>query len=126
MSASYPRIADYFTSWVDLQELVKDVAHPKLSPSMRDSLMALGFGSCGKDIGSTQKKHSAGKDTLHIAAILDGLSLRDADDDVLPLTFTPGRKSSRSRARGKDKATGKLFNKHDAPAARIFPVYYQS
>lgn len=70
MSASYSRIADYFTSWVDLQELVKDAAQLRLSPSMRDSLMALGFGSSYPDIGTPQTKHSAAMDTLRIAAIL--------------------------------------------------------
>lgn len=111
LSKSYPKIADCFASWVDLQELVKDAAQlGSTSPSLRDSLTALGFGSIRTDTGSIWKKHSAAKDTLRSAAVLLNLSLRDADQGVLPLTFTWRRKWSTAKARQQYRGTGKLFN----------------
>ncbi|KAM3506700.1 hypothetical protein MY11210_007437 [Beauveria gryllotalpidicola] len=87
LSASYPKIADCFTSWVDLQELVKEAAQLDKSPSLRDSLTALGFGIVSTDVGSRWKKHSAGKDTVRIAAVLASLSLRGTEQEALPITF---------------------------------------
>lgn len=111
LAKSYPKIADCFTSWVDLQELVKDAAQlGSTSPSLRDSLTALGFGSIRADAGSIWKKHSAAKDTLRIAAVLLNLSLRDADEGVLPVTFTWRRKWSAAKAAQQYRSTGKLFN----------------
>ncbi|OAR00811.1 hypothetical protein LLEC1_04204 [Akanthomyces lecanii] len=110
LAKSFSKIAECFASWVDLQELVKDAAQlGSTSPSLRDSLTALGFGSIRTDTGSIWKKHSAAKDTLRIAAVLLGLSLRDADQGVLPLTFTWRRKWSTAKARQQYRGTGKLF-----------------
>ncbi|KAF1735368.1 hypothetical protein CRV24_004291 [Beauveria bassiana] len=121
LSASYPKIADCFTSWVDLQELVKEAAQLDKSPSLRDSLTALGFGIVSTDVGSLWKKHSAGKDTVRIAAVLASLSLRGAEQEVLPITFTWHRKWSPAKQYMKYRGTGKLFKNGPPKPAELFP-----
>lgn len=121
LSTSYPKIADCFTSWVDLQELVKEAAQLDKSPSLRDSLTALGFGTASTDVGSLWKKHSAGKDTVRIAAVLASLSLRGAEQEVLPITFTWRRKWSPTKQHMQYRRTGKLFKNGPPKPAELFP-----
>ncbi|EGX89246.1 hypothetical protein CCM_07498 [Cordyceps militaris CM01] len=121
LSASYPKIADCFTSWVDLQELVKEAAQLDKAPSLRDSLTALGFGSVSTDVGSVWKKHSAGKDTVRIAAVLASLSLRGAEQEVLPMTFTWRRKWSPAKQHMQYRGTGKLFKNGPPQPTELFP-----
>ncbi|KAM3509816.1 hypothetical protein MY10362_000367 [Beauveria mimosiformis] len=121
LSASYPKIADCFTSWVDLQELIKEAAQLDKCPSLRDSLTALGFGIVSTDVGSLWKKHSAGKDTVRIAAVLASLSLRGAEQEVLPITFTWHRKWSTAKQHMKYRGTGKLFKNGPPKPAELFP-----
>ncbi|KAM3429063.1 hypothetical protein NHJ13734_008328 [Beauveria thailandica] len=121
LSACYPKIADCFTSWLDLQELVKEAAQLDKSPSLRDSLTALGFGTVSTDVGSLWKKHSAGKDTVRIAAVLVSLSLREAEQQVLPITFTWRRKWSPAKQHMQYRGTGKLFKNGPPKPAELFP-----
>lgn len=92
LSTPYPKVTNCFTYWVDLQQLVKEAARLDKPPSLRDSLTALGFGIVSTDVGSVWKKHSAGKDTVRTAAVLASMSLRGAEQEVLPVTFTWCRK----------------------------------
>ncbi|KAK2616460.1 hypothetical protein QQS21_000702 [Conoideocrella luteorostrata] len=110
ISTSYPLITEYFTSWVDLQELVKDISQADRAPTMRDSLIALGFGDDRHAIGSIHKKHSSGMDTLRMTALLVGL-LFYQNDAPLNIQFTNRRKWSPGKAHGRYMGTGKFFHK---------------
>lgn len=123
LSSFYPKVLDCFSSWVDLQELVKDIAQlgKAENPSMRDSLTALGFGSVSTDVGSIWKKHTAAKDTIRIAALLASLSQRSIDQSVLPLNFTYRRKWAPRRGNARYNGTTKLFHNQRPKPLEMFP-----
>ncbi len=79
------------------------------------------FWTVGTDVGSRWKKHSAGKDTVRIAAVLASLSLRGAEQEALPITFTWRRKWSPGRRHGQYRSTGRLFNNGQPTPAELFP-----
>ncbi|KAI0890254.1 uncharacterized protein GGS22DRAFT_194397 [Annulohypoxylon maeteangense] len=65
------QITQYFTSWIDLQEIMTEISNTK-SPGMKASLLTFGFFS--KDLTTRGKwDHSAGNDAVHELAILVNL-----------------------------------------------------
>lgn len=93
-----PDITRYITSWVDVQELVKDISSlPHRQPGMRDLLLAFGLGNDSQTILSIYAKHSAGADVLRILVLLANL-LAFPQDTTLQVNQVSLRKFSRSRA----------------------------
>ncbi|KAI6086896.1 hypothetical protein F4821DRAFT_269680 [Hypoxylon rubiginosum] len=62
-------ITQYISSWVDLQELAADISNTP-SPSMRDTLLALGFVSDGLCVRNKGYQHCAGNDAVRELAVL--------------------------------------------------------
>lgn len=92
MSSTYLGITEHVSSWVDLQEIIKDVSScTKHSPSMRESLIAFGFEGDGQAIIPNGMAHSAGIDVLRIIALLVNL-LALSPDVTLQIDRHPGRK----------------------------------
>lgn len=108
MSTSFPLITDHFCSWVDLQELVKDAAKAKTTPSMRDSLIA--FGNDQTTIGSIHEKHSAALDALRMATLLVNLLRHDAKEPLC-LRFTPPQNCTNGKVLAGCRGTGQFSTK---------------
>jgi len=74
ISIHYSVIAEYFSSWVDLQEVVREVAGINFKPSMRKTLIGLGFEHDRAAVPVDRKrKHNAGNDTVRMLRILVSL-----------------------------------------------------
>lgn len=92
MSSTYLGITQHVSSWVDLQEIIKDVSScTNRSPSMRESLIAFGFEGDDLAILPDQTAHSAGTDALRIIALLVNL-LALSPDVTLEIDRRPARK----------------------------------
>lgn len=92
MSSTYMGITEYVSSWVDLQEIIKDVSScTNRSPSMRESLIAFGFEGDDQAILPDLMAHSAGTDALRIIALLINL-LALSPDATLEIDRRPARK----------------------------------
>jgi hypothetical protein len=83
----FPRLAQrHHTDVQDLAEAVSD----RQTPSMRDTLIALGFqGDRKAVIGSVQRLHCAGNDFVRIAVILTCLLSRASASSVLHVEQIP-------------------------------------
>ncbi|KAG8164677.1 hypothetical protein KVR01_004952 [Diaporthe batatas] len=92
MSSTYLGITEHISSWVDLQEIIKDVStRTNCSPSMRESLIAFGFEGDNRAILPKHMAHSAGTDALRIIALLVNL-LALSPDVTLEIDRRPVRK----------------------------------
>lgn len=92
MSSTYLGITEHVSSWVDLQEIIKDVSsRTGRSPSMRESLAAFGFEGDDQAILPNWVAHSAGTDALHNIALLVNL-LALSPDATLEVERRPVRK----------------------------------
>lgn len=92
MSSSYLGITEHVSSWVDLQEITKDISScTDRSPSMRESLIAFGFEGDNQAIPPSHMAHSAGTDALRIIALLVNL-LALSPDATLEIDRRPVRK----------------------------------
>ena len=80
LSSLYPRVLQSFSSWVDLQELVKEMAGPDYStrPSMSNTLLAFGFKREPPMFRGPKVGHNAGNDTMRIVAVLLNLLTYDS------------------------------------------------
>ncbi|KAL7945339.1 hypothetical protein V8C42DRAFT_322844 [Trichoderma barbatum] len=72
LSSFYPNLLSfgYFTHWLDLQNVASGIADGPLLPSLRETLVACGFGGHSKDVQSVLSQHNAATDTVRAAAIL--------------------------------------------------------
>lgn len=92
ISSTYLGITEHVSSWVDLQEIIKDVSScTNRSPSMRESLIAFGFEGDDQAILPNFMAHSAGTDALRITALLVN-SLALSPDATLEIDRRPARK----------------------------------
>lgn len=92
ISSTYLGVTEHVSSWVDVQEIIKDVSscHDR-SPSMRESLVTFGFASDSKAIVPNYKAHSSGTDALRVLALLVNL-LALSTDTTLEIERRPARK----------------------------------
>lgn len=92
ISSTYLGITEHVSSWVDLQEIIKDVSScTDSSPSMRESLITFGFEGDDQAILPGRLAHSAGTDALRIIALLVNL-LALSPDATLEIERQPGYK----------------------------------
>lgn len=117
IAAHYPRLTGMFSSWVDVQELAADASgrHPTKMPSLRDTLIALGFGG---DVGAVCShrnwRHCAGNDVVRVAAGL--IELMRRPESSLPLEIGQSQKKSSKRKRhGTPSLTQKLWRARPRP-----------
>lgn len=92
MSSTYLGITEHVSSWVDIQEIIKEVSScTNRSPSMRESLIAFGFESDDRAVLPNRMAHSAGTDALRVIALLVNL-LALPPDTTLEIDRRPVRK----------------------------------
>lgn len=92
ISNTYLGITEYVSSWVDVQEIIKEVSSCyNRSPSMGESLIALGFANDSQAILRDRIAHSAGADALRVIALLVSL-LALSSETTLEITRRPTRK----------------------------------
>ena len=92
MSSTYLGITEHISSWIDLQEIIKDVSLcTNRSPSMRESLIAFGLEGDNQAVLPNRMAHSAGTDALRIIALLVNL-LALSPDATLEIERRPVRK----------------------------------
>ncbi|ATY58897.1 Ribonuclease H [Cordyceps militaris] len=96
LSTTHTRLTDYFTSWLDIQELAclsSDIQKPGLSETLR----ACGFGrQNAADLHSLCGRHNAATDTVRAAAILQHLFVRES---VEPLHIATSARNASILAR---------------------------
>lgn len=99
ISSLYPRILQRFSSWVDLQDLVMEIAGPGCTkqPSMRDTLVSFGFQAKLPMVRVHGYKHDAGNDSVRVIAILLNL-----------LTYNSTLKIERDQKRRRGKGPGRI------------------
>ncbi|KAK2603128.1 hypothetical protein N8I77_009608 [Diaporthe amygdali] len=92
ISSTYLGITECFSSWVDIQEIIKDVSSCRdRSPSMREALIAFGFANDSQAILPNRMGHSAGTDALRTIALLVKL-LALSPDTAVEIERRPARK----------------------------------
>ncbi|KAL1881860.1 hypothetical protein Daus18300_000913 [Diaporthe australafricana] len=114
MSSTYLGITENVSSWVDLQEIIKDVSSSctNRSPSMRESLIAFGFEGDNQAVPPNRMAHSAATDALRIIALLVNL-LALSPDATLEIERRPVRKwvgtgrVARRHMKAKNKFSGR-------------------
>lgn len=115
ISSMYSDITQYISAWVDVQELVKDISSlSDRSPSMRDSLLAVGFGDDRQVVLSRKARHCAGVDAVRILALLANL-LAFSQDTTLQVDSVPLPRLSRARVARKSWAKGMSFAGRPSP-----------
>ena len=73
LSKEFLTILQKFTSWIDMQELINNLATGPVSrcrPNMRECLMAFGFSNNNARRRSQNTRHNAGMDTMRIIGLL--------------------------------------------------------
>ncbi|KAI9167990.1 hypothetical protein HJFPF1_04134 [Paramyrothecium foliicola] len=74
LSTLYPQALQHFSSWLDLQKLAKETMSEQQenipTPSLRETLLACGFGVDARDFQGLVTKHNAATDSLRTAAVL--------------------------------------------------------
>lgn len=117
IAAHYPRLTGLFSSWVDVQELATDASgrHPTKMPSLRDTLIALGFGDDPRAVcGRRNWRHCAGNDVMRLAAGLVELMRRPGCSPLLEIGRSQ-KKSSKRKRHGLPSLTQKLWRARPRP-----------
>ncbi|KAF1735705.1 hypothetical protein CRV24_004631 [Beauveria bassiana] len=98
ISTIYTRLTNYFTSWLDVQELSRRASRVEM-PGLSETLKACGFGlQDSKDLHSLNGRHNAATDTVRAAAVLYYLLARD-DHQQLQIATSDRNASILSRRR---------------------------
>lgn len=116
ITAHYPRLTGRFSGWVDAQELAADASGRPEMPSLRDTLIALGFGGDPRAVcGRANRRHCAGNDVVRLAAGLVEL-MRWAGRSSPPLDIGRSqKKSSKQKNRSRPSLTRKLWRSRPKP-----------
>lgn len=117
IAAHYPRLTGLFSSWVDVQELAADASgrHPTKMPSLRDTLIALGFGDDLRAVCSHRNwRHCAGNDVVRLAAGLIELLRRPESCPPLEIGQSQ-KKSSKQKRHSTPSLTRKLWRARPRP-----------
>ncbi len=70
LSHNYPRFLRCFTSWVDVQDLAKDLAAMSQAPSLQNTLIAFGYECVCPTIAKNSRRHNAGNDAMRTICAL--------------------------------------------------------
>ncbi|OAA43424.1 Ribonuclease H-like protein [Beauveria brongniartii RCEF 3172] len=98
ISTIYTRLTNYFTSWLDVQELSRRASRVD-KPGLSETLKACGFGlEDSTDLHSLNGRHNAATDTVRAAAVLHCLLARD-DYQELQIATSDRNTSIQSRKR---------------------------
>ncbi|KAI0908566.1 hypothetical protein F4823DRAFT_625458 [Ustulina deusta] len=89
-------IFQFFSSWVDLQEVVMEISEPKITHGLRDTLRAFGFAPGDLAMRGRKSSHNPADDTIRELAVLFNL-LRFQKGTTLQIET--GRKKERGGVR---------------------------
>ncbi|XWW98992.1 hypothetical protein V2A60_006996 [Cordyceps javanica] len=70
LSHNYSRFLRCFTSWVDVQDLAKELTTVTQAPSLQNTLIAFGFECVCPTIAKNSKRHNAGNDAMRTICAL--------------------------------------------------------
>ena len=118
LSHQYPRFLKRFTSWVDIQELVKELTPRNTqAPSLRNTLIGVGYEPKFPTKPSRSDGHSAGNDAARSIAVLVKLlffSPRGEDITHACRDYHANRTKQRANKRRESVNMNKrdLFSKH--------------
>ncbi|KAG6360846.1 hypothetical protein INS49_011913 [Diaporthe citri] len=117
IAAHYPRLTGLFLSWVDVQELAAGASgrHPTKMPSLRDTLIALGFGDDPRAVCAHRNwRHCAGNNVVRLAAGLIEL-LRRPESCPPPEIGQSQKKSSKQKRHDTPSLTQKQWRARPRP-----------
>lgn len=121
LSAHYSNLFKHFTSWVDMQELVRELTigqPPHFKANMHDALLALGFEDKPRLVTDVNIRHNAGNDTVRVAAVLASLLLLPPGTE---LTVSPTKNTRWSEQRA--QKFYKMNNLHRNRPTRHFQAW---
>ena len=101
IASKLTQITPFFSSWIDLQEITTEVSGTQ-SPSMTDTLLALGLPLDGVSVRRKSSQHSAGNDAVRELAVLLKLLTLPGGNTSLQIHQEP----SKSRRHGNAKNPG--------------------
>ncbi|KAL7894081.1 hypothetical protein HDV63DRAFT_265798 [Trichoderma sp. SZMC 28014] len=107
LSDLYPKLLNYFTCWVDLQEVASGVVDCITRPSLRDTLTACGFEGykCLHIPQTAVFRHNAATDTVRIAVLLIRFLALPNDGRKLDISPSSHKKQQFARRRSNAPAT---------------------
>lgn len=107
LSALYPNLLNYFTYWVDLQEVASGVVDGVARPSLRDTLTACGFDGYrhSQDSQTTIFPHNAATDTVRTVVLLVQFLALPNDGKKLDISPSSHKKQQFARRRSNAPAT---------------------
>ncbi|RWA12303.1 hypothetical protein EKO27_g2773 [Xylaria grammica] len=73
MAAHLDQTFQFFSSWVDLQDIVMEISNPKLTPGLRGTLQAFGFAPGDLAVYGRKSGHNPADDTIRQLAVLSNL-----------------------------------------------------
>ncbi|KAL6802029.1 hypothetical protein J3E68DRAFT_447834 [Trichoderma sp. SZMC 28012] len=111
LSNIYPDLLNYFTSWVDLQEVTSGMTDGIERPSLRETLIACGFEGYRHSQGSRiARPHNAATDTVRTAMLLVRFLRLPSDGEMLDIDQSSQKKQQFPRRRSNTPATPKEKN----------------
>lgn len=125
LSSLYPNLLRHFTSWLDLQEIAKEVSSDSkgvlTSPGLHETLFACGFDN---GFHSTRLQHNAATDTVRAAAVFAYLMAWHSETDILDTSVSSRRPNQRRNYRRIPPAPGQNILWHGVrPKPKEFYPY---
>ncbi|KAM0511981.1 hypothetical protein ACHAPE_009337 [Trichoderma viride] len=107
LSTLYPNVLNYFTYWVDLQEVASGVVDGIARPSLRDTLTACGFEGYRHSQNSQTAifPHNAATDTVRTVVLLIRVLVLPNDGKKLDISPSSHKKQQFARRRSNAPAT---------------------
>ncbi|KAL6832595.1 hypothetical protein V8C40DRAFT_262469 [Trichoderma camerunense] len=111
LSNIYPDLLNYFTSWVDLQEVASGMTDGIERPSLRETLIACGFeGYRHSQESRIARQHNAATDTVRTAMLLVRFLRLPSNGEMLDIDQSSQKKQQFPRERSNTPATPKEKN----------------
>ncbi|KAI1282712.1 hypothetical protein F5Y07DRAFT_394674 [Xylaria sp. FL0933] len=90
IAAHLSQVFPFFSSWVDLQDIVMEISDPKITHGLRGTLRALGFAPGDLAVYGRKSGHNPADDTIRQLAVLVNL-LRFQKGNILQVEPRPKR-----------------------------------
>ncbi|KAL6809190.1 hypothetical protein GGI42DRAFT_365993 [Trichoderma sp. SZMC 28013] len=111
LSNIYPDLLNYFTSWVDLQEVASGMTDGIVTPGLRETLIACGFeGYWHSQESRTASQHNAATDTVRTAMLLIRFLGLPSGGETLDISQSSQKTQQFARRRSNAPATPEQKN----------------
>ncbi|KAK4074869.1 uncharacterized protein Triagg1_5018 [Trichoderma aggressivum f. europaeum] len=111
LSSIYPNLLNYFTSWVDLQEVASGMTGGIVTPGLRETLIACGFeGYRHSQESRTASQHNAATDTVRTAMLLIRFLGLPSGGEMLEISQSSQKTQQFARRRSNAPATPEQKN----------------